>query len=125
MSRNLLVLFFRCLSPEAASTIGRSLCEGESNSSLTAMYNFDTKSWSTVENLAGIDALYGAQKYGTCQTIHAHAVDDVVFFDIQNDEFRGLTFAMQSFESVTGPSWCAVVLYPCPATLAGFHPIEI
>ena len=95
---NRLVLFFRYLSPE-----------GEIVSNLAAAYNLDAKSWSTVENVAGLDALYCGRAYGS--NIRAHAVDDVVFLGTRNDKFRNATFAMQSSERLMGRYWCVDVMY--------------
>ena len=101
---NRLALFFRRLS-----------LERELVSNFVTTYNLDAKSWSMVENVAGLDDVYGSSVIGS--TIHVHAVEDVVFLGTERDTRMSMsmsrdastTFAMQSNEGLAGPSWCAAL----------------
>ena len=98
---NRLVLFFRRLSPERKPV-----------SNFVTTYNLDAKSWSMVDNVAGLDDVYPSG-YGS--TIRAHAVEDVVFLGTQSDMSMSMslnasiTFAMQSNGGLAGRSWCAAL----------------
>jgi hypothetical protein len=98
---NRLVLFFRRLSLERKPV-----------SNFVTTYNLDTKSWSMVDNVAGLDDVY---RSGYGSTIRAHAVEDVVFLGTQSDmsmsmsRDASITFAMRSNEGLAGASWCAAL----------------